>query len=87
MGDLLHLHNREQQEQTPSLSLELRLEARKLDDYGDLGPADLIGKAEYYLELEETELTPGQRKDCQSILNYLLGEMEMRQCVEAGDVS
>lgn len=78
MGEVINISTR-QQEVTPSLSLELRLETRRLDDYGDLGPADLIAKAEYYIELEQTDLTPGQRKDCQSILNYVLSEMESRQ--------
>ncbi|WP_427007159.1 hypothetical protein [Pseudarthrobacter sp. H2] len=78
MGEIIQMHNREQQEPTPSLSLELRLEARKLDDYGDIGPVDLMAKAEYYIELEQTELTPGQRKDVESILNYVLSEMEIR---------
>ncbi|NHW45924.1 hypothetical protein HAV21_03300 [Paenarthrobacter sp. MSM-2-10-13] len=79
MGELIHLHNREQ-EPTKSLSLELRLEARRLDDYQDLGPVDLIAKTEYYLELEQREdLTEPQLQDVKSILNYLLGEMEMRQ--------
>lgn len=87
MGELIDINTR-QREVAPSLSLELRLEARKLDGYGDLGPADLITKTEHYLELEQREdLTEHQRKDVHSILNHLLGEMELRQCVEAGDVS
>ncbi|MCO4274297.1 hypothetical protein NG701_07620 [Pseudarthrobacter sp. HLT3-5] len=77
MGEVINISTR-QQEVAPSLSLELRLEARKRDDYGDLGPAELIAKAEYYIDLEQTDLTPGQRTDCQSILNYLLSEMEVR---------
>lgn len=84
MGELIHLHNREQ-EPTKSLSLELRLEARRLDDYQDLGPVDLIAKTEYYLALEQREdLSEPQRQDVQSILRYLLGEMEMRQVEGAG---
>lgn len=78
MGELISLHNRERQEPSKSLSLELRLEARKLDGYQDLGPADLIAKAEHYLELEQTDLTPQQRQDVESVLGYLLSEMELR---------
>lgn len=77
MGELIHLHNREQ-EPTKSLSLELRLEARRRDDYQDLGPVDLVAKAEHYLELEQTDLTPQQRKDLETVLGYVLSEMEMR---------
>jgi hypothetical protein len=78
MGEVINISTK-QQEVAPSLSLELRLEARKRDGYGDLGPADLVAKTEHYLELEQREdLTEPQRNDVQSILNYLLGEMELR---------
>lgn len=77
MGEVIHLHNREQ-EPSKSLSLELRLEARRLDDYQDLGPVDLIVKAEHYLELEQTDLTPLQRKDLETVLGYVFSEMELR---------
>lgn len=84
MGELLFLPNNQQDLPTKSLSLELRLEARRRDDYADLGPVDLVMKTEHYLELEQRDdLTDRQRQDVQSILNYLLGEMEMRQ--GAGD--
>jgi hypothetical protein len=79
LGEIIYLPNPELKPPHKSLSLELRLEARKLDDYGDIGPVDLVAKTEYYIELEQTDLTPGQSKDVQSILNYLLSEMEMRQ--------
>jgi hypothetical protein len=78
MGELIQLDNRERQESTRSLSLELRLEARKLDSYRDLGPADLIAKAEHYLELEQSDLTPRQRQDVETVLGYVLSEMELR---------
>lgn len=77
MGELINF-NTKKQEVGPSLSLELRLEARKLDGYADLGPVDLVAKTEHYLELEQSDLTDLQRKDVQSILSHLLGEMEMR---------
>ncbi|MDR6794198.1 hypothetical protein J2X12_003473 [Pseudarthrobacter oxydans] len=78
MGELIQLHDREREEPTKSLSLELRLEARKLDGYQELGPTDLVAKAEHYLELEQTDLTPRQRQDVESILSHVLGEMELR---------
>lgn len=78
MGEIIYLPNPERLQPQKSLSLELRLEARKLDDYADLGPVDLVAKTEHYLALEQTDLTDLQRKDVQSILNHLLGEMEMR---------
>lgn len=84
MGEILYLTNPDFEPPHKSLSLELRLEARKLDDYADIGPVDLITKTEHYLELEQRDdLTEPQRKDVKSILGYLLSEMELRQ--GAGD--
>ncbi|WP_160665089.1 hypothetical protein [Pseudarthrobacter sp. ATCC 49987] len=77
MGEVVNI-NTKQKEVTPSLSLELRLEARRLDDYQDLGPVDLIAKAEHYLDLEQTDLTALQRKDLETVLGYVFSEMELR---------